>query len=408
MNSRPAALAVQTLIAATLLASCGAHGNPRPTLVGAAMGGVGASRVQSDPTNADGVILRSCHSLPTADTETNVCGPLDMLPDGTEVMMRCWENTWAPTIEDPSYTSPKWFYVTEVDHRPGWSGWVYSAEIPVPEQVSTPACSSSILAMYPLGSPKPEPVVPLSFAVMGSCTTVGGALSATSSGFTPGGAYSVAAAYPDGSPYHVQSDGIVGGDGSVKWDWPCAGDPPGEYKTWITDLATGRATDAVAFTIGQSPPPPQSAPPPSKAAAEPASAQPASPSAASPPSPPRPASTQTSPVRTAPVQTAPPTKTLTVDASHYFGNCTSPNNPRYCGADAHSQSSRNFNENAEGPDWPGGTQTTALCWTTGGNVNAPASGVNSDVWINTKLSSSYPWMSELYFQPGATSGLDRC
>ncbi len=97
-----------------------------------------------------------------------------------------------------------------------------------------------------------------------------------------------------------------------------------------------------------------------------------------------------------------------MDASYYFGTCTSPNNPSYCGADAHSQSSPNFNPNAEGPDWPGGAQTVGLCWTTGGNVDAPASGANSKVWIETTLSPSFPWMSELYFQPGATSGLGHC
>jgi hypothetical protein len=60
-----------------------------------------------------------------------------------------------------------------------------------------------------------------------------------------------------------------------------------------------------------------------------------------------------------------------------------------------------------GVDEPGGTQTTGLCWEYGGNVNAPATGENSNVWIQTTLAPD-PWMNLLYFPPGTADGLDEC
>jgi len=89
-----------------------------------------------------------------------------------------------------------------------------------------------------------------SFAVTGSCTTAGGSLGHTSSGFTPNGTFTVSANYPDGRPYPLATTtGRVYANGSVPWSWPCAGDPAGTYTTVLTDTATHRSTGPIHFTI---------------------------------------------------------------------------------------------------------------------------------------------------------------
>jgi hypothetical protein len=97
---------------------------------------------------------------------------------------------------------------------------------------------------------------------------------------------------------------------------------------------------------------------------------------------------------------------LTVDATAAFGTCSALDNPPYCGGDAHSQPDPNFVA-SRGVDQHQGTETTGLCWQYGGNVEAPASGDNSTVWIETTLSPD-PWMNVLYFPPGAADGLNQC
>jgi hypothetical protein len=115
------------------------------------------------------------------------------------------------------------------------------------------------------GAPTPQPPGtsssgPLSFQVTGSCTSSGGTLHNSSSGFTPGGSVHIAAWYPSGAPYtDLVSTGHVRDDGSATWDWPCAGDPAGTYTTQVTDSATGRTTERASFTIGAGS---QPAPPP--------------------------------------------------------------------------------------------------------------------------------------------------
>ena len=55
-------------------------------------------------------------------------------------------------------------------------------------------------------------------------------LGSSSSGFTPGGVYTIAAYHPDGSRYtklNLGSSGTVRPDGSVAWQWDCTGDLPG-------------------------------------------------------------------------------------------------------------------------------------------------------------------------------------
>jgi hypothetical protein len=50
---------------------------------------------------------------------------------------------------------------------------------------------------------------------------------------------------------------------------------------------------------------------------------------------------------------------------------------------------------------------TGVCWEYGGNIEAPATGEQSNVWIETTLAPNQ-WMNELYFAPGATDGLAQC
>lgn len=95
---------------------------------------------------------------------------------------------------------------------------------------------------------------PLMFAVTGSCTTLAGTLSSTSSGFTPTGRYTVEVRRPDGSAYTgFTASGTVRSGGNIMWTWPCAGDPVGTYTTRITDNSTGRVTSWTPFTIGAAP-----------------------------------------------------------------------------------------------------------------------------------------------------------
>ena len=134
----------------------------------------------------------------------------------------------------------------------------------------------------------------------------------------------------------------------------------------------------------------------------------ASPSVTSPPatSPPVTSPPATSPPATSPPMASPSGTSLTVDATAAFGTCSALDNPPYCGGDAHSQPDPNFVA-SRGVDQHQGTETTGLCWQYGGNVEAPASGDNSTVWIETTLSPD-PWMNVLYFPPGAADGLNQC
>src|ERR1039458_3914474 len=61
----------------------------------------------------------------------------------------------------------------------------------------------------------------------------------------------------------------------------------------------------------------------------------------------------------------PPGKSLTVDATSAFGTCVGPNNPPFCGGDAHAQPDPNFVA-GRGVDQAQGTVVTAVCWTVGG------------------------------------------
>jgi hypothetical protein len=73
------------------------------------------------------------------------CGINATIADGTSVIMRCWTDDEAPTSENKAWTSPRWFYVTADTGNPedDVSGFLYSALIPVANQVTTPNCAGT-------------------------------------------------------------------------------------------------------------------------------------------------------------------------------------------------------------------------------------------------------------------------
>ena len=345
----------------------------------------GNSCVMSDSPPAE-VILRSCPSLPPEGDTTGDCEPIDYLTDGSQVTMRCWVDTSPPP--DDSHTSPRWFYVNEVNGpHPGWSGYIYS--VLVVQQVPTPGCTSVIIDRYQ--DPKYQAPPPLQFRVVGSCTTTGGTLTAISSNFTPGAKFAVSATYPNGAAYPLTyTTGIVNANGSVPWQWPCAGDPAGTYHTDLVDLSDGNDTGQVPFTIGSaSSPAPVTSPPLPKP----------SPTSAPPPA----------------------ARTLDADATPAFGTCPSnppPANEKYCGGWSNSCASAAFSQ-ANCPVLVNqGTTVDPVCWTTGqtiyNNYSAAAPGANwtldSDIWIKVSNYAADPWMNELWFKPDntASNGLPQC
>jgi hypothetical protein len=347
----------------------------------------GNSCVMTDsPRSA--VKLRSCPRLPNAGVASGECeGYVNML-DSTQVTMRCWVDTYPPA--DDSHTSPRWFYVNEVNgFYPGYSGYVYS--VLVVQQVKTPGCTQQIISQYQDPKPSPPPP-PLHFQVVGSCTSAGGTLTAVSSDFTPGSPFSVSATYPDGSPYPLAyTTGTVHADGSVTWRWPCAGDPPGVYYTALIDLSDSNATGEVPFTIGSSPQGSSGGSPPV-----------VPPPGASPPS-------------------APPSLALDADATPAFGTCPSnppPYSEKYCGGWSNSCATASFSQ-ANCPNYVSqGTAVDPVCWASGqtiyNNYSAAASGPNwtldSDIWVRVSNYPSDPWMNELWFNPDdtASNGLPHC
>jgi hypothetical protein len=118
---------------------------------------------------------------------------------------------------------------------------------PLPAKASAPSPGTG-------SSVDPAHTGVLRFAVTGSCTTAGGSLGHTSSGFTPKAKFTVTATYPNGTTYPLaKTTGYANADGSVPWSWPCAGDPAGTYTTVLTDTTTHRTTGPVHFTIQPAP-----------------------------------------------------------------------------------------------------------------------------------------------------------
>ncbi|MEU9860685.1 hypothetical protein AB0D99_07415 [Streptomyces sp. NPDC047971] len=81
-------------------------------------------------------------------------------PPGSDahVQMWCWTDSYAPDGY-PSHRK-RWFYVIQADGspKPGDEGYIYSALIPVSEQIVTPVCTTRrILELHPLPPPPPDP-----------------------------------------------------------------------------------------------------------------------------------------------------------------------------------------------------------------------------------------------------------
>ena len=231
------------------------------------------------PTN-----LRDCPHEEPQGAPANECPIVEPLPYETKVTMRCWVSTVHPA--DAKGTSRKWFYVNDVNGpHPGYSGYVFSDYV-TNQTPGTPGCTDAIIAQYQM--PKYVPPPPLSFKVVGSCTTAGGTLTAQSANFTPGAEFEVSAIYPNGTLYPLpKTSGTIKADGSVNWNWPCAGDPPGEYSTELVDLGTGQTVTAY-FNIGAAPAAGNTAPPQGGTPAPPQPPQPPVPTANQPAPPPVP------------------------------------------------------------------------------------------------------------------------
>ncbi len=183
-----------------------------------------------DPTGV-GAALRGCPAAvdqAQAQQTSVTCLPIDRLANHTLVTMRCWVDATGPYAIPAGFSSPRWFYVTEVNGlHPGYSGYLYSDMIPPAQQIITPLCTSQILARYPFYGPRPSPA-PLTLAIIGSCTTNGGTLTSRTSGFLPGATYFITATYPDGSVYPGLSAERVTArpNGSVPWHGPAKATRP--------------------------------------------------------------------------------------------------------------------------------------------------------------------------------------
>ena len=125
---------------------------------------------------------------------------------------------------------------------------------------STPTTATSTTTSADAGSHPGSSAANPQLNINGHCTVAGGTLVGTSSGFTPGGRYTVTAQRPSGQDYPLGSgsQGTVRSDGTIKWAWPCRGDAAGTYHTTVTDSFSGKSTPSVAFDIE---PAPQSSPP---------------------------------------------------------------------------------------------------------------------------------------------------
>jgi hypothetical protein len=320
------------------------------------------------------------------------------LTEETHVEMQCWVSTFAPS-DGPSQ---KWFRVRVIDGPAnGEDGWIW-ADL-VDEQTVTPECDHIGHENDP--PPTPVSLSDLVFTVVGTCTTTDGTLHANSAGFSPGGEFSVAAWYPDGSPYRdLKSSGTVRADGSVPWEWSCAGDPAGTYGTSLVDLETGRYVEA-AFQIEAAPrTPPESVPGPSET------------QGASPQPDPKPSRTPAPTASPKPKPTPPQTVTLTVynkvtnggtemredDAPAYLSTVTK----NYCRRDGCMVAGTEMNT---------GATLTGLCWvsgdrTTNGEDGDPVDDSNPGLYSSTRWyfarhpNGSTGYISEVWIEPSQRGG----
>ncbi|WP_326759219.1 hypothetical protein OHB35_15725 [Streptomyces phaeochromogenes] len=159
---RPLLLVPLVLVAALIgyLIATSNHDDATSTSAAKVAGAAKVTRDSGDSVlrSHDGsgaVNLRSCPGLPTAG-QTTGCDIIDRFSDGTVVTMECWIDSGA--VPGRADTDRRWFLVTPgagAPH-PGRRGYVFSAEIPVEEQVRTSWCSNDLINEL---ITEPQPVI---------------------------------------------------------------------------------------------------------------------------------------------------------------------------------------------------------------------------------------------------------
>ncbi|MGW0754475.1 hypothetical protein [Streptomyces sp. NPDC002587] len=117
----------------------------------------GVSRVKSD-SPGDPVKIRPCPGLNPYGTNDCPESWVRFVPDGTPVQMWCWTDSMAPDGYPADHK--RWFYVIQAAGapEPGEEGYVYSALIPVSEQITTPVCTAQRwLEIHPPSPAPPDP-----------------------------------------------------------------------------------------------------------------------------------------------------------------------------------------------------------------------------------------------------------
>ncbi|KPI20894.1 hypothetical protein OV450_7734 [Actinobacteria bacterium OV450] len=118
----------------------------------------GVSRVKSD-SPGDQVKIRPCPGPNPYGTHDCPESTIVSVPDGTPVQLWCWlDSSVAPDGYPADHK--RWFYVIQApgSPKPGEEGYVYSALIPVSEQIITPECTAQRwLELHP---PAPAPAPP--------------------------------------------------------------------------------------------------------------------------------------------------------------------------------------------------------------------------------------------------------
>lgn len=160
---------------------------------------------------------------------------------------------WIPSIavfrclKDRGVPGPTALPAAVLDRHPDLAG-VHAECAAVVNPPEQPAATQPANPAARVTSARPTLVV------SGTCTTAGGTLTGVSGGFTAGGTASISAWYPDGRPYPgIITTSRVLADGTIQWNWPCAGDAPGTYATEAVDDRSGISTGRVPFTVSAAP-----------------------------------------------------------------------------------------------------------------------------------------------------------
>ncbi|MFE2009161.1 hypothetical protein [Streptomyces sp. NPDC059491] len=117
----------------------------------------GLSKVKTD-TPGTPVKIRPCPGPNPYGTNDCPESAVSYLDDGASVQMWCWTDSYAPEGYPPTHM--RWFYVIQADGspEPGEEGYIYSALIPVTEQIRTPVCTTQrLLDLHPLPPAPPDP-----------------------------------------------------------------------------------------------------------------------------------------------------------------------------------------------------------------------------------------------------------